>query len=286
MGVIYRAMDSGLGREVAVKVPREWVGPNSAATRRFVDEARITGQLQHPGIPPVYDYGHLPDGRPWFAMKLIKGRTLEEIFREGEAPAEPRLKDEDGSAGASPSRNPGSPSLLAVFECICQTVAYAHARGIIHRDLEPSNIMVGSFGEIQVLDWGLAIVNQQTATEFTVTVGDTQPGTAVGTPAYMPPEQARGEAVDYRADVFGLGAILCHILTGRPPFTGDTSAEIVRKAAVGDVSDALARLDRCGANAELVALAKRCLSPKPNDRPADAGAVASIIAGYRNRGGS
>src|SRR4051812_35978229 len=137
MGVVFRAADTALGREVAVKVLQEHYERGSAAARRFMDEARIAGQLQHPGIPAVHDLGTLPDGRPFLAMRLIKGRTLEALLH---------------------GRGPGSPNLVAVFEQVCQAVGYAHAHGVVHRDLKPANVMIGAFGEVQVMDWGLAKV--------------------------------------------------------------------------------------------------------------------------------
>jgi serine/threonine protein kinase len=279
MGVVYRATDTVLGREVAVKVLQDRFGIESAAARRFVNEAKITGQLQHPGIPAVHDLGALPDGRPFLAMKLIKGRTLAD-----------HLKD----------RGPDSPNLVAVFEQVCQAVGFAHDHGVIHRDLKPANVMVGSHGEVQVMDWGLAKVlasgrgepgrpdpDRSAATEIrTLRESDgsyTQAGSVLGTPAYMPPEQAGGEVdkVDERADVFGLGAILCVILAGRPPYIG-TDAESVRLMAVrGQLADCLARLDACGAEPGLVTLCKRCLAFDPADRPRDAEAVANEVAGLR-----
>jgi len=140
MGVVYRATDTALGREVAVKVLQDRFAPGSGVASRFADEARIEAQLQHPGIPPVHDLGTLPDGRPFLAMKLIKGQTLETLLR-----GRPDVATERGR-------------WVAVFEQVCQAVGFAHAHSVIHRDLKPDNVMVGAFGEVQVMDWGLAKV--------------------------------------------------------------------------------------------------------------------------------
>src|SRR5262249_39577050 len=137
---VYRATDSGLNREVAVKLIRTAFRESAAAVRRFNDEAAITGQLQHPGIPPVHEVGTLPDGSPFLAMKLIKGRTLDELLSERPDPAADRGR------------------FVAVFELVSQAVGYAHSHRVIHRDLKPANVMVGAFGEVQVMDWGLAKV--------------------------------------------------------------------------------------------------------------------------------
>src|SRR5262245_40604593 len=281
MGVVHRAADTVLGREVAVKVLQEKYAPDSGTARRFADEARITGQLQHPNIPAVHDLGALPDGRPFLAMKLIKGETLEDLLKRRADPAEGRGR------------------FVAAFEQVCQAVAYAHAHDVIHRDLKPANVMVGAFGEVQVMDWGLAKVlgarpgeradpEETTAPTAVVSLreGDdpfTQAGSVLGTPAFMPPEQAAGAvgAIDTRSDVFGLGAVLAVVLTGRPPFVSDTSESTRVKAAQGDVGSCFARLEACGADPDLVALCRRCLAPRPEDRPADAGAVAKAVAALR-----
>ena len=250
--------------------------------RRFVEEAQIAGQLQHPGIVPVYELGALADRRPYFAMKLVKGRTLATLLAERESPADDR------------------PRFLAVFEQVCQTVGYAHSRGVIHRDLKPSNIMVGTFGEVQVMDWGLAKVLPEGGASDDLSAGRivdetmiqtsrskadgdrSQAGSVLGTPSYMAPEQAVGDVgvVDRRADVFGLGSILCEILTGAPAFAGRSSGEILQRARRGDTADALARLDGCGADPELIDLVRDCLAAVPEDRPRDAGVVAARLTGY------
>jgi serine/threonine-protein kinase len=283
MGAVLRGRDVDLGRDLAIKVLLESHQRKPEVVRRFVEEAQIGGQLQHPGVVPVYELGTLPDRRPFFAMKLVKGRTLAALLHERA----------DTTADL--------PRFLGIFEAVCQTVAYAHARGVIHRDLKPSNVMVGSFGEIQVMDWGLAKVlpsggiadegGSQPAQETviqTVRSGsagsgtDSQAGSVLGTPAYMAPEQARGEVeqIDERADVFGLGAILCEILTGQPPFGGSSREEIRAQAARGDLTDAVERLETCGADAELIDLARSCLRPERDWRPRNAGEVARRITAY------
>jgi serine/threonine protein kinase len=268
-GVVYRATNTALGWEVALKVLHERFAPTSAAARQFIEAARIAGQLQHPGIPPVHDIGALPDGRPFLVLKLIRGRTLADLLAGRPGPAH------------------DLPRFVQVFEQVCQAVAYAHARGAVHRDLKPAHIMIGAFGEVQVIGWGSARllgVPDADRRESPPDQGSPvcSPSEAmVGTPLYMPPEQARGGAPDCRSDVFCLGGILCTILTGRPPFTAPNVSEVVRMAAAGDMSSATDRLDGCGADAALVALAKGCLSPHPADRPPDAGAVAAQFTSYR-----
>jgi serine/threonine-protein kinase len=283
MGAVFKGRDPDLGRDLAIKVLLKKWHDDPDVGRRFVEEAQIGGQLQHPGIAPVYELGSFEDGRPYFTMRLLKGRTLAELLAEREAPPAGDL-----------------PRFLSIFEAICQTVAYAHARGVIHRDLKPSNIMVGSYGEVQVIDWGLAKVLPQggVADESsdggddaalsvirTVRTGPDAVGSRtgrLGTPAYMPPEQASGdvEAIDERADVFGLGSILCEVLTGKPVYTGPTGKAILNAAIRGDTADALRRLDGCGADAELIGLARACLMVDPHERPRDAGEIVRRLNAY------
>lgn len=259
MGEVYLARDTRLKRTVALKTLRlDRIG----LERRFLEEAQIAGQLQHPGIPPVHEVGELPDGRPFFAMKLVEGQTLAALLAERPSPGHELAR------------------FVGIFEQICQAVGYAHSRGVIHRDLKPANVMVGAFGEVQVMDWGLAKVVGATEGAIVETDRDgmeTRAGSAMGTWAYMPPEQARGEAADERSDVFGLGAILCEVLTGQPPYVGEGKQD---RATAGNVAEAVERLDRCGADAELVALAKRCLRAGEQS-PAHAGELAAAVAAYR-----
>ena len=288
MGAVFKGRDSDLGRDLAVKILLESHRDKPEMIRRFIEEAQIAGQLQHPGIVPIYELGAFGDRRPYFAMKLVKGHTLAEILANRKTPSD------------------GLPRFLSIFESICQTIAYAHARGVIHRDLKPSNVMVGSFGEVQVMDWGLAKVlprggaiddasagrtkNEGTVISTARTGSDSylsHAGSIMGTPSYMAPEQARGEVdqVDERADVFALGSILCELLTGEPAFTGRNSGEIQRKASRGEVADAITRLDQnsFAHDAELISLSRSCLASERDDRPRNAGEVAGRMSLYLSR---
>ncbi len=280
MGRVVAAVDLTLDRDVAIKV----LLPGANADR-FVRESKVTARLPHPGIPPIYALGTLADGGPFLAMKLVAGRTLAAVMTTTDRPR-----------------------LLQTFTQVCQAVGFAHSRGVIHRDLKPANVMVGAFGEVQVMDWGLAkdstlqeISGEPRSSEVQPppplsgqegvrttdrrgpaesTDDETRAGAVMGTPAYMAPEQARGEVSDARSDVFALGGILCAILTGQPPFHGPSSREVIRRAGSADLADAHARLDSCGADADLVTLCKNCLSPSPSNRPSDGQAVADGMTSY------
>lgn len=286
MGAVIKGRDTDLGRDLAIKVLLDTHKDKPEILQRFVEEAQIGGQLQHPGIAPVYELGQFGDQRPFFTMKLVKGETLAAILAKRESPSEE------------------IPKLLGIFEQMCQTMAYAHTKGVIHRDLKPANIMVGAFGEVQVVDWGLSKVmtsggvsderksldqhRNVSVIETRRSVGsaspgsvgsDTQMGSVMGTPAYMPPEQALGEVdrLDERADVFGLGAILAEVLTGKPAYVADTASEVFRMANRGKLDDCLSRLDACGAETELIDLCKKSLSPEPVDRFRNASVLSDAI---------
>jgi serine/threonine-protein kinase len=296
IGAVLKGRDLDLGRDLAVKILLEQHQDNPDLVRRFVEEAQVGGQLQHPGVVPVYELGTFPDRRPFFTMKLVQGRTLAELLA-GRKDVGPIANSPAAAEAPCQDAPQDLPRFLSVFEQVCQTLAYAHSRGVIHRDLKPANIMVGAFGEVQVMDWGLAKVLAQggrppsadppaEGSIHTVRSGahdaESQAGTVLGTPAYMAPEQARGETerLDARCDVFGLGAILCEILTGRPPYAGATVGAKLRQAREGDLAGARQRLDASGADAELVRLAGRCLAPDPADRPRDAAAVVAELAAH------
>ena len=257
MGVVYRARDPALGREVALKLLREDLASDQGAVRRFLEEARIGGRLQHPGIVPVYALGRTETGRPWFTMKLIEGRTLASMLRARASPAQEMRR------------------YLAILESVCRTMAFAHDAGVVHLDLKPGNIMLGAFGEVQVVDWGLAAL-----VRCAEPGGEPGPreGEVYGTPAYMPPEQARGESqrIDERADVFALGAILCEVLTGTPPYPHGHEASR-RDASGGDLAGALERLQACAAP-DLAELCAASLARDPEQRRSSAGDLATGIA--------
>ena len=296
VGIVLRGHDADLGRDVALKVLQAQHAHRPEVLQRFVEEAQIGGQLQHPGIVPVYEMGMLDGARPYFTMKLVKGRTLASMLDERAAPA---VDQHD---------------FLRIFEAVCQTLAYAHSRGVVHRDVKPANVMVGSFGEVQLVDWGLAKVLGTRAEGVqppgaaaadapgraaepgevedpviaTIRSGDASDsasqsvvGSVLGTPAYMSPEQARGEVdqLDERSDVFALGAMLCTILTGEPPYVGERN-QVLSRAAQADLDDAFSRLDGCGADPALVSLARECLTDARDARPRNAEQVAARIHAY------
>jgi tetratricopeptide (TPR) repeat protein len=297
MGAVLLAHDPILNRDLAIKVLKPHLDHRGDLVSRFVAEAQITAQLPHPGIVPVHELGHDDSGRPYLVMKLVRGQTLAELLAHG--PATPQ----------------DLPHLLGIFEQVCQAVAFAHSHRVIHRDLKPANVMVGRFGEVQVMDWGLAkplasrerqppeADPEETAAgevvanivrtlrsegsagvaESSKAPGATEAGTVLGTPAYMPPEQAAGQIdkLDERCDVFGLGAILCEILTGQPPYVAAQSWRVVYMAALAEQEETCRRLQDCGADAELVALVQECLSADIQKRPRDAGVVAQRVAAYQ-----
>jgi eukaryotic-like serine/threonine-protein kinase len=212
MGAVYAAVDQKLCRRVALKV-LDTPDANGELTSRLMREARILAQLEHPGIVPVYDVGTLPDGRVYYAMKLVEGSRLDRYIVQLDALAQ----------------------RLRLFLRVCDAVAFAHAHGVLHRDLKPANILVGSFGEVWVMDWGLAkiwrkpsltladasLVSRQNAEARNDSIEPsliTCHGTVLGTPGYMSPEQARGETekIDERSDIFSLGKLLQFIAVGGP----------------------------------------------------------------------
>ncbi len=231
IGRVWLAHDADLGRDVALKELRPERAEDGALWARFLQEARITGQLEHPGVVPVYELSTRQDDRqPFYTMRFVKGRTLSEAAR---AFHRKRSAGQDDTVDLL--------ALLNAFVTVCNTVAYAHSRGIIHRDLKGQNVVLGDFGEVVVLDWGLAKclgrpegepAAQPVPDGFGAEDGaQTVQGQALGTPAYMAPEQAAGrlDLIDRHTDAYGLGAVLYEILTGQPPFIGPDTASVLRK---------------------------------------------------------
>ncbi|HET9623819.1 MAG TPA: serine/threonine-protein kinase [Kofleriaceae bacterium] len=286
MGRIVAAEDQRLGRAVALKVLLE---PSPEQVGRFQREALITARLQHPGIVPVYEAGRWPSGEPFFAMKLVRGQPLDRVIADARA-LEDRL------------------ALLPRIAAATEAIAYAHSQRVIHRDLKPANVLIGDFGETVVIDWGLAkslddepdaadsaamsaamsavdlapsaprkrprspsTVKRLDHSTATLTVA----GAVMGTPAYMAPEQARAAAVDQRADVFALGAMLYHLLAGAPPYNARTATEVIAAAALGKVTPLAER--EPDAPPDLVAIVTRAMAAAPGDRYADAGELATEL---------
>jgi len=252
-GRVCRAHDRQLEREVAVK---SLLDPSAHHGLRFAREARVTARLQHPSIVPIYDIGRLGDGQPYYAMKLVSGRTLDEAIRESSTLAQ-RL------------------ALLPALIGVADAIAYAHAQRVIHRDLKPHNVVLGPFGESMVIDWGLAkqldAPGVTEPSEPQQVDGDpalTLEGSVIGTPAYMPPEQAAGKAVDERADVYALGAMLYHLLAGRPPYRGPSSRAVL-VSVLEEPPPPLAS-GVAGMPADLVAIVDKAMARNAAERYADA----------------
>ncbi|MEE2830102.1 MAG: bifunctional serine/threonine-protein kinase/formylglycine-generating enzyme family protein [Myxococcota bacterium] len=296
MAEVRRVRDPRLGRTMAQKVILKSAETDPLQTARFLEEAQITSQLQHPGVVPVHALGRRPDGRPYFTMKEVRGASLADRIRQvHEASGEGDWGTTD--EGWSLQR------LVEVFRRVCETVAYAHSRSIIHRDLKPDNIMTGDFGEVLVLDWGLAKVgdsedlsllrdkqNQAELSGAPDLANLTLDGHISGTPAFMPPEQARQEPekLGPTADVYALGAVLYVVLTGSPPYQG-TPLEILGQLIHGPPVPPSDREDhRAGAiPEELEKICIKATATAPEDRYADAGRlgeeVASWLEGTRQR---
>ena len=298
LGKVSVALDQELNRHVALKEIKTQHVDSADARARFLVEAEITGALEHPGIVPVYSLGTYGDGRPYYAMRFIKGDSLKEAIERFHR----RSRDREGALEPAESFSHGRGSdfmslefrkLLGRFIDVCNAIAYAHSRGVLHRDLKPGNIMLGKYGETLVVDWGLAKagVKRQVAAEnaddgtaseslLRPATGsgssDTLPGSALGTPAYMSPEQAAGrlDQLGPQSDVYSLGATLYHVLTGAPPVKGEV-AEIFKNVQAGDFP--APRLVEPAVPAALEAVCLKAMALRQADRYASARELAEEI---------
>lgn len=256
VGVVFLARDLDLERSVALKILRAGVDIESDLAMRFVNEARIMARLQHPGIPDVYDQGKCRDGRPFHSMMLIEGQTMHAKIND-------RRQNRHHQA-----------ELLTIFARLTQAVAYAHMNRVVHLDLKPGNVMLGDFGVVHLMDWGLARVRGDWPFE------NECESKVNGTLEYMSPEQASGQRLDERTDVFGLGAILFEILTGRTIYPSHSKRETHYLAMHGELEWAFDQLSECDAHAPLIRLAASCLDPDPDRRPSNAAVVAAEMWNY------
>jgi PAS domain S-box-containing protein len=277
IGRVWRARDRQLDREVAIKELFPENAGNAKIAARFIREAQLTGQLEHPGVVPVYELDR-GDGanQAFYAMKFVRGRTLKSAVDAYHS------KRAQGGADSLEFV-----ALLSAFAAVCNTVAYAHSRGVMHRDLKGDNVTLGDFGEVIVLDWGLAkLLGQPEANEadpspvppdYPEDPGLTVQGEIVGTPAYMAPEQAEGrlDQIDHRTDIFGLGAILYEILAGRPPFTGSNTIDVVRKAIRGNPAPPRESWPEVPPGLEEICL--KAIAKDPNQRYASAADLAHEV---------
>ena len=268
MGTVYLAEDSALGRRVALKI-LDLPELRTELSERLLREAHILARLEHPGIVPVHDAGTLADGRAFYAMKFVEGERLDMLAK----------------------RIAALPDRLRVFQRICEAVAFAHARGILHRDLKPENVMVGPFGEVLVMDWGVAKILREDAAprEVHASIGvetsrkaptvtkplKTEHGTILGTPGYMAPEQARGEveSIDEHADIYSLGAILKFLVASK-------KFDAPQGSDMGGIGTKTASTTTASAPKAIAAIAQKAMAEEPANRYASVSDLAQDVARY------
>ena len=294
LGEVFVAEDGELHREVALKQIKQQYADDPTSRSRFMLEAEITGGLEHPGIVPVYGLGTYSDGRPFYAMRFIKGDSLKDAIERFHAGGRARFAQSAKQRGTVPLATDAYSSidfrkLLGRFVDVCNAIEYAHSRGVLHRDLKPGNIMLGKYGETLVVDWGLA--KALGATELTEGASEapvrpasggnsagTQMGSAIGTPRFMSPEQAEGrlDVVGARSDVYSLGATLYCLLTGEPPLANeDDTEEVLRRVTRGEIPSP--RTLRPQIPKPLEAICMEAMAAKPGERYASPRALADDI---------
>ncbi len=280
MGIVLDAKDHAVRREVAIKVIRTDIKVTEEAVARFVEEAQVQGQLAHPNICPVYDLGTDVQGRRFFAMKKVKGRSLAEVLETLKTKKTSRAKPEHSLT-----------RLLENFVKACDAIAFAHSKGVIHRDLKPDNIMIGEFGEVLVMVWGLArIKGRKVLAAQDLVASDRQDenalrsmsGKVMGTPTYMPPEQARGqvEKIDERSDIYALGGILYSLLTLEPPVEAETKLEALYKAREAIIEPPSKRAPDRKIPGDLAAAAMKALAKDQESRYASVVEFKNDITAY------
>jgi serine/threonine-protein kinase len=273
MGEVLLVRDKDLLRDVALKLLRTDVASEDSK-RKFVAEAQATSQLEHPGIPPVYDIGVGADGRCYYSMKLVRGRSLHSVV---EALA---------AGDAETTREHDVHRLMTVLERVAEAVHFAHEKGVLHRDLKPENIMLGSYGEVLVVDWGLAkvegVAESETAVQTAETLAErmTQMGTVKGTIPFMSPEQAYGQELDRRSDVYALGAILYELLTLRSAFEGGEAIAMLLRVARGEFEDVATKNPGRPVHEFLAALCRRAMAKDPAERPPTAREFADELRSF------
>jgi hypothetical protein len=281
MGSVHRTLDNLLLREIAMKIIERPLA-DAASVARFVEEAQITGQLDHPNIVPVYDFGAQADGQAFFTMKLVSGRTLGELITD--------LHDQ-----GVPSD--GMERLLRMVLKVCEAVSFAHSRGVVHRDLKPANIMIGSHGQVYVMDWGLGLLLGATpraepsggppADSIRTSSARRSGPTLAGTVGYMAPEQAQGRLAEIspRTDVFAIGAILYEVLTGRPPYQADDIHQALMLARSGQIVPPERAAEGRPLPPGLCEITMRALQPAQQDRYSSVDHLGTDLEGFLRGGG-
>jgi eukaryotic-like serine/threonine-protein kinase len=277
MGLVQLCEDVQVGRRVAIKTLRAEHLQDERMRQRFVREARIQGQLEHPSIVPIYDIGIDPRGAAYFTMKRVRGLTLREVMR--------RLEEKEAVTLERFSRR----RLLGAFGSVCLAVDFAHRRGIVHRDLKPDNIMLGEYGEVNVLDWGIAKLITEDEPEVARPsrielppdlAGATAPGGILGTPGYMAPEQLRGEPPTPASDVYALGTILFELLSLSKLHGGQTQQQVIQSTLFGAGESAVMRAADADVPPELLAICQKATSLRPDERHRSARELQAAVERY------